>query len=83
MNIQHSEPSLLRSMTVNKLSLTGLVDGRLAGTEVSELSDEAMAVTVARLFDDAQQRHQWMSTSADVTSEVMADSNPRNPRNPR
>lgn len=54
LNVNHNEPSLLRSTETQKLSLTGLVDARKASTELTDLDDESLRSTVARLFDDAR-----------------------------
>lgn len=52
LNIAHSEPSLLRSLRAEKLVLTGLIDQRLASTELSRLGDAAaLAEGVAALRD--------------------------------
>ncbi len=53
LNIAHNEPSLLRSLRSNKLMLTGLVDQRLASTELSDWSPEALKSTVAALHATA------------------------------
>lgn len=52
-NINLSEPSLLRSTASHKLSLVGLWDGRKASTDVSDLSPEALASAAAALRADA------------------------------
>ena len=49
-NVAHNEPTLLRSTQRHKLALLGLVDGRRASTEADDLSDAAIAQTVAELF---------------------------------
>lgn len=54
LNVAHNEPSLLRSTESHKLLLTGLVDGRVASTEMAELSAEAMRERMAALFEDAK-----------------------------
>ena len=53
LNLAHNEPSLLRSTVVEKLSLAGLIDGRLATTELSDLSPDAVAAAVKALHADA------------------------------
>ncbi len=53
LNIAHNEPSLLRSTVVEKLLLAGLVDGRLATTELSDLGPEAVESAVQALHADA------------------------------
>ena len=53
-NIAHDEPSLLRSTDAQVLSLLGVVDGRIATTELAEWSPAAMQARITGLFDDAQ-----------------------------
>ena len=53
LNFAHNEPSLWRSTVVEKLLLAGLVDGRLATTELSDLAPEAVAAAVKALHADA------------------------------
>ncbi|WP_395687551.1 TldD/PmbA family protein [Caenimonas koreensis] len=54
LNVNHNEPTLLRSTESHKLLLTGLVDGRVASTEMADLSAEGMRERMAALFDDAK-----------------------------
>jgi PmbA protein len=54
LNINLDEPSLLRSTETLKLSLTGIVGGRMASTELSDFSGEALRERIAALFADAQ-----------------------------
>jgi PmbA protein len=53
LNIAHDEPSLMRSLDSRRLSLTGLVDGRKASTELTDFSPAALAHSVSALFADA------------------------------
>jgi PmbA protein len=53
LNVNHSEPSLLRSTDSRKVSLLGIVDGRMASTETADLRDEALRERIAALFADA------------------------------
>jgi PmbA protein len=54
LNIQHNEPSLLRSTATQKLALTGLVDGRKASTELADFEDaELLQRRIAALHADA------------------------------
>src|SRR5687767_1709572 len=46
LNVNHNEPSLLRSTETQKLSLLGLVDGRKASTELTNLDEESLRSTV-------------------------------------
>ncbi|HSH90929.1 MAG TPA: metallopeptidase TldD-related protein [Ramlibacter sp.] len=54
LNIAHNEPSLLRSTESYKLLLLGIVEGRMASTEMGDLSAEAMRERVGNLFADAK-----------------------------
>ena len=53
LNVAHNEPSLLRSTVVEKLALAGLVDGRMATTELTDLGEDAIAAAVGALHADA------------------------------
>jgi len=53
LNINHSEPSLLRSTQSHMLSLVGIWDGRKASTELSDLSPESLAAAALALRGDA------------------------------
>lgn len=50
LNVQHNEPSLLRSSERLKLALVGLKDGRRASTEGSDLGDEGIEALVETLW---------------------------------
>jgi PmbA protein len=52
-NIAHNQPSLLRSTEQRRLALTGLVDGRKASTELTDLSDPGLRRGVALLREAA------------------------------
>jgi PmbA protein len=54
LNFNDNEPTLLRSTESGKLALLGIVDGRMASTELTELSPEAVAARAAALFADAR-----------------------------
>jgi PmbA protein len=53
-NIARSEPSLLRSTDYRKLALVGIVGGRRAGTEITDLREEAVKEGVELLFAAAR-----------------------------
>ena len=54
LNLNHNEPSLMRSTEQHKLSLLGIVDGRKASTELGNPGDdEAVRERIASLFADA------------------------------
>src|SRR5258708_3755574 len=52
--IAHNEPTMLRSTEGFKLMLLGVVDGRMASTELTRLDPEAVRDRVAQLFADAR-----------------------------
>ncbi|WP_048438921.1 metallopeptidase TldD-related protein [Caenimonas sp. SL110] len=54
LNVAHNEPSLLRSAESHKLSLMGIVEGRVASTEMADLSADAMRERIAGLYADAK-----------------------------
>lgn len=77
LNMQHNEPSLLRSSERHKLALVGLKDGRRAATEGSELGDEGIEALVETL---------WQTTLAapqDEANAVSAGQRARIARGPR
>ena len=49
-NIAHGEASLLRSTDSRRMGLVGIVDGRKAATELTDLRDEAVREGVEALF---------------------------------
>jgi PmbA protein len=53
-SIAHGEPSLLRSTDSRRLGLLGIVDGRKAATELTDLSDESVRQGVEALFASAK-----------------------------
>ncbi|HUR90513.1 MAG TPA: metallopeptidase TldD-related protein [Ramlibacter sp.] len=52
--VAHNEPSLLRTTEARKLMLLGLVDGRVASTEITQLDRDAVRERIAALFADAK-----------------------------
>jgi len=52
--VAHNEPSLLRSTEARKLMLLGLIDGRVASTEVARIDREFVQGRIASLFTDAK-----------------------------
>jgi PmbA protein len=52
--IAHNEPSLMRSTEGHKLMLLGIVDGRIASTELSRLDRDTVRERIAALFADAK-----------------------------
>lgn len=50
LNLAHNEPSLLRSTESRRVSATGIVDGRRASTEGTDLSPEGLATLVDGLW---------------------------------
>ncbi|HSI52724.1 MAG TPA: hypothetical protein VK981_02065, partial [Ramlibacter sp.] len=53
LNIVMNEATLLRSTDARKLSLLGITDGRVASTELADLSPDAVQERIAGLFADA------------------------------
>jgi PmbA protein len=54
LNVAHNEPSLLRSTEAHKLMLMGIVEGRMASTEMADLGADAMRERIAGLFADTK-----------------------------
>ena len=53
LNINHNEPSLLRSAECSQLTLLGIVDGRIASTELADLSPQHVRERARSLYADA------------------------------
>jgi PmbA protein len=53
LSVNDNEPALLRSTETRKLALLGIVDGRMASTEVTDLRTDAVRQAIAGLFSDA------------------------------
>lgn len=53
-NIAHDEPSMMRSTEKHELSLSGLLDGRKARTELADTAEESIREATRRLFEAAQ-----------------------------
>ncbi len=53
LNVNLNEPTLLRSTDSRKLTLLGITDGRMASTELADLSADAVNARIAGLFADA------------------------------
>ncbi len=54
LNINHNEPSLLRSTRKAQLHMTGIVGGRKSSLSLTNLSDEAIQAAVVQLMDEAR-----------------------------
>ncbi len=54
LNVNHNEPSLLRSTSSAKLALVGILDGRMGSTEVPAISGGLVRDAVTALFGDAR-----------------------------
>ena len=52
-NFAHDEPSLLRSTETQKVALLGIVDGRKASTELTEVDDASLRERIEGLAADA------------------------------
>jgi signal transduction histidine kinase len=71
-------PITVRGEMFGNLYLTEKRGGTAFTAEDEELAlalaaSAGVAIENARLFHDTQQRHRWMSASADVTRQIMAD----------
>lgn len=53
LNVAHNEASLLRSTEDHRLQLIGIVDGRKASTEISDLSEAGVAAVADTLYQQA------------------------------
>ena len=53
LNLNHDEPSLLRSTEARKLAVCGLIDARKASAELSDFDDTVVSRRIAALFADA------------------------------
>lgn len=73
LNVAHNEPSLMRSTEQLKLALTGIVDGRKASTELSELADGAVRDRIESLFAEAGSapRDEANAVSADQRANIV------------
>lgn len=54
LNISDNEPSLLRTTDAHRLALTGIIDGRRAATELTDMGDESMRAGVEALLAAAR-----------------------------
>lgn len=77
LNVQHNEPSLLRSSERHKLAVVALKDGRRAATEGSDLGDEGIAALVDTLW------HTTLAAPQDDANALSADQRIRIVRGPR
>jgi PmbA protein len=77
-NINLSEPSLLRSTANHKLSLIGLWDDRKASTDVSDLTPDALATTAAALRADAAAAPQDSANAVSSGQRAQIQRGPKN-----
>ncbi len=77
LNVQHNEPSLLRSSDRHKLAVVGLKDGRRASTEGSDLGNEGIAALVDTLW------HSTLAAPQDDANALSAGQRIRIERGPR
>lgn len=54
LNIGHNTPTLMRSSETHKLTLLGILDGRKASTEVTDVDEGIARAALVRLFNDAR-----------------------------
>lgn len=52
--VAHNDPTMLRTTEGYKLALLGIVDGRVASTELTQLEPDAVRERIARLVADAR-----------------------------
>jgi PmbA protein len=73
LNVAHNEPSLMRSTEQHKLALLGIVDGRRASTELSDLGGDAVRQRIERLFAEAGSapRDEANAVSADQRANIV------------
>jgi PmbA protein len=76
-NINLSEPSLLRSTASHKLSLVGLWDGRKASTDLSDLSPASLAAAAASLCADAAAAPQDPANAVSSGQHALIERGPR------
>jgi len=80
LNVNHNEPTLLRSTDSRKLSLLGIVDGRVASTEVADLDPEAVRARIAGLFADAASAPQDAANAVSSGQHTRVVKGPQEPR---
>jgi PmbA protein len=73
LNVNHNEPSLMRSSEQHKLALLGIVDGRKASTELGDLADDAMRGRIESLFIEAKAapRDEANAVSTDQRADIV------------
>jgi len=76
LNFAHNAPSLMRSTRTHKLVLTGLLDGRLASTELTDLSPDNLRHSVALLHENT------LAAPQDVANAISAGERARIQRGP-
>jgi PmbA protein len=52
--VAHNDPTMLRTTEGYKLALLGIVDGRVASTELTQLEPDPVRARIAQLFADAR-----------------------------
>jgi PmbA protein len=78
-NIAHDEPSLLRSTDSQALSLLGIVDGRVASTELADFDTEAVRARVAGLIEDARSAPQDAANAVSAGQRTRIVQGPQQP----
>lgn len=78
-NIAHDEPSLLRSTDTQVLSLLGIVDGRMATTELVDWSADGMRERIAGLFEDARSAPQDAANAVSTGQRATIMQGPQQP----
>lgn len=76
LNLAHNEPSLLRSNEARKVSATGIVDGRRASAEGTDLSAEGVATLVDGLWLAAASAPQDEANAVSAGQQARFDKGP-------
>lgn len=79
LNANDNEPSLLRSTDTRKLALTGIVDGRVASTELGDFDAAAIRERARALFTDAQSAPQDAANAVSAGQHARITQGPAEP----
>ena len=78
-NVAHDDPALMRSTQRHKLALLGLLDGRRASTEISDFSDETVALAVTELLAAARSAPQDSANAVSAGQQTRIEQGPLEP----
>jgi len=79
LNVNHNEPSLLRSTENIKLALLGIVQGRMASTELADWRPEAVQARIAALLQDARTAPQDEANAVSSSQQARIVQGPQQP----